>query len=244
MRFQGKVCVVTAASAGIGLATAQRFAQEGGRVIISSRSQHHVDTAKASFGQVAVDGVVCHVGKAEDRQALVRFVKEKYGRIDVLVCNAAISTSLGPSLQITESAYDKMFDVNVKSTFFLIKEALPLLEQAIKPKIMIVLSSTAYLAKPMLGVYGMTKTALLGMTSMLSNELVPRNIRVNCVAPGVIKTKFSEAIWETPSATDNPMKRIGTVEEVAASVAFLCSDEASYISGETLMIAGGIRSRL
>lgn len=245
-RLQGKVCVITAASTGIGLAMAVRFAQEGASVIISSRSQKHVDHAVDSCASqdLSIAGVVCHVGKAGDRVKLVQFAGEKYGRIDILVCNAAVSTHVGPSMSISEAAYDKMFDVNVKSVLFLVQEALPLLTKAAKPNILIVSSISAYTVEEGLGVYGMTKTALLGMTRMLANELASYNMRVNCIAPGVIKTRFSEAIWDSPAATDSPLKRMGTVEEVSGAAAFLCSEDASYITGETLVMAGGNRSRL
>jgi dehydrogenase/reductase SDR family protein 4 len=219
------------------------MAEEGGEVIISSRNRSHVAAAVKSLAGCAVSGVVCHVGNAQDRLQLIELVKEKYGRIDVLVCSAAVSTHVGPSMEITETAFDKMFAINVKSTFFLIQEALSLLDKAVNPNILIVSSITAYTPQEVLGTYAITKTTLLAMTRVLATELAPR-IRVNCVAPGVIQTNFSKAIWESPSARDNPMKRLGSVDEVAASIAFLCSDEASYITGETLTITGGVRSRL
>ena len=137
-RFEGKVCLVTAATAGIGLAIADRMAQEGGHLIICSRKQNNVDdaiksineTIKKSNSKGSVAGLAVNVGKVDERKKLIDFISEKYGKLDVLVPNAAVSTHFGSQLEISEKAYDKLWDLNVKSTFFLIKETIELIRKA------------------------------------------------------------------------------------------------------------------
>lgn len=240
-RFKGKVCVVTASTAGIGFAIAQRMAQEGGRVVISSRGQKNVDAAVEQLTSKGLDacGVSCHVAK--ERKKLLDYVNDRFGKIDVLVSNAAVSPHFGSTIETTEEAYDKLWDINVKSTFFLIKDAMPLLEKSSSPSILIVSSFAGFNPSPLIGIYSVTKTALLGLTKVLASELGPK-IRVNGLAPGVIKTSFSKPIWD--SATNNPLERIGLPEECASAAAYLCSSEASYITGENLVVSGGIHSRI
>ncbi|CAG9329066.1 unnamed protein product [Blepharisma stoltei] len=243
-RYENKVCVITASATGIGLAIAKRMGQEGGKIVISSRNQKHIDAAVDELRKegITAEGVVCHVGK--DRQKLIDFAVEKFGGIDVLVNNAAIATAFGPTMEMSEQAYDRMFDVNVKAGFFLIKAALPWLVRSKSASILFVSSYGGFAPSPVIGIYCVTKTALIGMTKMLGIELAGAGIRVNAIAPGVIKTKFSEPIWETDAVTRNPMGRMGTPEECSSVAAFLCSEEASYVNGETVVIAGGFHARL
>mmetsp|Transcript_26900 Transcript_26900/g.26538 ORF Transcript_26900/g.26538 Transcript_26900/m.26538 type:complete len:221 (-) Transcript_26900:32-694(-) len=218
--------------------------QEGGKIVISSRNEKHVQAAVDELRKegIIAEGVVCHVGK--DRQKLVDFAVDKFGGIDVLVNNAAVSTAFGPTMDITELAYDRMFDINIKAGFFLLKTALPWLKKSKSPSVLFVSSYGGYAPSPAIGIYGVTKTALIGMTKMLGIELAGAGIRVNGIAPGIIKTRFSEAIWESEEVKRNPMGRMGNPEECASVAAFLCSDEASYVNGETVVIAGGYHARL
>jgi len=249
-RFEDKVVLITGATRGIGLATAERLGKEGGTVVICSRQKENVDEAVAKLKSqgINVHGIVCHVGTAEQRKKLIAETVAKYKRIDVLVSNVAVNPVMGPMLDATtEQAWDKIFDVNVKSHFFLIKEALPYMPKG--SSIIIVSSYAGYLPSPILGAYSVSKTALLGLTKVLARELAPRGIRVNCLAPGVIKTKFSEALWKDEEIAelqmkDIPLQRFGTSEECAGAVAFLGSSDADYITGETVLAAGGIHARL
>lgn len=248
-RYQDKICLITASSTGIGFAIAQRMAKEGGTVIISSRNKEHVEKAVkiiTDSGHKAV-GFPCHVGNKSHRENLLKFVKEKFGRIDVLVPNAAVSTFFGNQFEITEAAMDKMYEINIKSTFFLIKEALPLMEGVKGANILIVTSYAAYEPDMTISFYSVTKTTLLGMMKTIAKGLYADNIRVNCVAPGLIKTKFSKELWDGREKETKELigvNRLGEVEDIANAAAFLCSYEADYITGETLPVVGKPLSRL
>ncbi|XP_038070206.1 dehydrogenase/reductase SDR family member 4-like [Patiria miniata] len=250
-RLVGKVAVVTASSEGIGFAIAKRLGNEGAHVVISSRKQANVDKALKELrdANLSVSGMVCHVGKAEHRTKLISETVAKHGGIDILVSNAAVNPAMGPFLETTEDQWDKIFDVNVKATFLLIKECVPHMKTRKGASIVIVSSISGFSPFNVLGAYSVSKTTLLGLTKTLAAECGPMGVRVNCIAPGIIKTKFSEALWgeETflkQSLMTASIKRAGEPEECAGTVAFLCSDDASYINGENILITGGMQSRL
>lgn len=250
-RFSGKVAIVTASTEGIGLAIAKRLAAEGASVVVSSRKQPNVDQAVEQLKKVNqnITGVVCHVGKGEDRKKLIDHVTEKYGGIDILVSNAAVNPVMCQVLDTPEQAWDKIFDINVKSAFMLTKEIVPHMERRGGGAIVYVASIAAYQPTEVIGAYSVSKTTLLGLTKAVALQCVSQNIRVNCLCPGIIQTKFSESLWSNPSSKEIldvhiPMKRIGTPEECAGAVAFLCSDDASYITGEAITVAGGYFSHL
>ena len=202
MRYKGKVCLVTASTQGIGLAIALRFAEEGAEVvIICSRKKDNVALAVKEIQKAGpstvVDGLVCNVGQKSDRDQMIAHIEKKYGRIDVLVPNAAVSTHMGNQMDISERAYDKLWDLNVKSSFFLISECLNLMRAAGPGRNVLVVSSIAGTTPNwMLGVYGMTKAALDNMVKWLSQELMSDDIRVNGIAPGLIQTEFSGMLWK------------------------------------------------
>ena len=185
-RFENKVVLVTASSTGIGYAISERLAQEGADVIISSRKESNVNEAvqKIKAQGLKAHGFPCNVGKQEDRDKLREFIEKKFGRLDVLVPNAAVSLHFGLALDTPEKAYDKMFDVNVKSIFMMIKEYIDLVKKSPTGNICITSSYTAYSNSNVIGIYGVTKTTLLGLTKMLATELYHENVRVNCVCPG------------------------------------------------------------
>ena len=241
--FEGKVCVVTASATGIGLAIAKNLGEKGGKVVISSRNHQNVEKALLSLRSLNIDcqGCLCHVSK--DREKLVKFVIEKYGKVDILVSNAGIANYLGPALDTPEGLYDRIMDVNVKSGFYLVKEFLPYLKET-RGVVLFVSSMTGYLALPGSAVYAMSKTCLLGLTSTLSQELGKFGIRVNSIAPGIIRTKLSGPMAESPYATSNALGRIGTLEDISKAAGFLCSEDAGFITGETLLVTGGMHHRL
>ncbi|XP_022094563.1 dehydrogenase/reductase SDR family member 4-like [Acanthaster planci] len=250
-RLVGKVAIVTASTDGIGFAIAKRLGSEGAHVVISSRKQDNVDRAikELKDENLSVTGMVCHVGKAEHRAKLINETVAKHGGIDILVSNAAVNPAFGPMLNTTEEQWDKIFDVNVKSTFLLIKECVPHMVDRKGSSIVIVSSVGGYNPFSLLGCYSISKTTLLGMTRALASECGPMGIRVNCIAPGIIKTRFSEALWSDKSVLDLSLltatiKRPGESDECAGAVAFLCSDDASYITGENILITGGMHARL
>ncbi|XP_022665125.1 dehydrogenase/reductase SDR family member 4-like [Varroa jacobsoni] len=244
-RLQGKVAIVTASTDGIGFAIARRLGQEGANIVISSRKQAHVDNAVDQLSKegLSVTGVPCHVGDTAQRANLFKVAKEKFGGLDILVSNAAVNPSATQVFDTPESAWDKIFDINVKCAFLLTQEALPLLERSSSPSIIYISSIAAYQTMPMLGAYSVSKTALLGLTRAAAVHLAPK-IRVNCVAPGIIKTRFSQLLWEDETVCKEmmeitPLKRLGVPEDISGAVAFLVSDDASYITGEILPVAGG-----
>ncbi|XP_053682945.1 dehydrogenase/reductase SDR family member 4 [Sabethes cyaneus] len=250
-RLQGKVAVVTASTDGIGYAIAERLGQEGAKVVVSSRKEQNVAKAVEQLTKAGlqVTGIKCHVANAEDRKALFKKAVEKYGGVDILVSNAAVNPEVGAVLDASESAWDKIFEVNVKCAFLLAKEALPYIRQRKGGSIVFVSSIAGFQPFSLLGAYSVSKTALLGLTKAASQDLASENIRVNCIAPGIIRTKFSAALHESQSAQEAalatiPMKRFGESKEIAGVCAFLVSDDASYITGETIIASGGMPSRL
>ncbi|XP_045381160.1 dehydrogenase/reductase SDR family member 2, mitochondrial-like isoform X3 [Lemur catta] len=238
-----RVAVVTGSTDGIGLAIARRLAQDGAHVVVSSRKQQNVDRAVAALqGEgLSVTGTVCHVGKAEDRERLVAKAVEHCGSVDFLVCNAGVNPPVGSTLGASEQVWDKILDVNLKAPALLLSQLLPHMEN--RGAVILISSIAAYMPHVELGAYNVSKTALLGLTRTLALELAPRDIRVNCLVPGVIETDFSKvihknkALWK--SFKENlRLQRIGQPEDCAGLVSFLCSPEASYISGENIVVAG------
>ncbi|XP_007130143.1 dehydrogenase/reductase SDR family member 4 isoform X2 [Physeter macrocephalus] len=245
--LENKVALVTASTDGIGFAIARRLAQDGAHVVVSSRKQQNVDRAVATLhGEgLSVTGTVCHVGKGEDRERLVATAVNLHGGVDILVSNAAVIPFFGNLMDVTE----EVLDINVKATALMTKAVVPEMEKRGGGSVVIVASVGAYRPFPGLGPYNVGKTALLGLTKNLALELAQRNIRVNCLAPGLIKTSFSRMLWDDQARLESlkatmQIKRIGKPEDCAGIVSFLCSEDASYITGETVVVAGGMPSRL
>lgn len=251
-RLKGKVAVVTASTQGIGYSIAKRLALEGASVVISSRRQANVDKALQNLKDLKLErvhGITCHVGKEEDRLNLLKVAKDHFGGIDILVSNAAVNPYFGPILDTPEDAWDKIFEINVKSTFFLAKETVPYLQERGGGSIILVASIAGFLPINFLGAYSISKTAILGLTKALSHTVSGEGIRVNGIAPGIIETKFSSALTENEeilkkNLSSVSMGRVGQPDECAGAVAFLSSDDASYITGENMVIAGGQPSRM
>uniref|UniRef100_A0A914VDP1 Dehydrogenase/reductase SDR family member 4 n=1 Tax=Plectus sambesii TaxID=2011161 RepID=A0A914VDP1_9BILA len=195
-KLQGKVAIVTAATKGIGEAIAERLAQDGAKVVISSRRQDNVDETVGRLKKLGltVAGIVCHVGNAADRAKLIDFTLSTFGRIDILVNNAGINPHFGHILDISEEVWDKLFDVNVKAAFMLCKLVVPHMEKVGGGSIVFNASIGGYKPPTGIATYGVTKTTLLGLTKALAVSLVHQNIRVNGIAPGIIKTHMSRAV--------------------------------------------------
>uniref|UniRef100_A0A8C1YFV0 Dehydrogenase/reductase (SDR family) member 4 n=1 Tax=Cyprinus carpio TaxID=7962 RepID=A0A8C1YFV0_CYPCA len=250
--LSGKVAIVTASTDGIGLAAAEALGRRGAHVVVSSRRQANVDKAVSLLRSkdIKVIGTTCNVGKAEDRdnQYLVNTI-EQCGGVDILVSNAAVNPFFGNILESTEEVWDKILGVNVKASFLLIKLVVPHMEKRGGGSVVIVSSVAGYQPMQGLGPYSVSKTALLGLTRALAPDLAHSNIRINCVAPGIIKTRFSAALWENEGVLEEflkqtSIKRLGQPEDIGGVIAFLCSDEASYITGETVTVTGGMNCRL
>lgn len=250
-RLQGKVAVVTASTDGIGYAIAERLGQEGAKVVVSSRKEQNVAKAVDRLSKAGLDvvGIKCHVANSGDRKALFEKAVEKYGGIDILVSNAAVNPEVGAVLDASESAWDKIFEVNVKCSFLLAKEVLPYIRQRKGGNIVFVSSIAGFQPFNLLGAYSVSKTALFGLTKVASQDLAAENIRVNCIAPGIVRTKFAAALHESETAKEAamskiPMGRFGEPKDIAGVCAFLVSDDACYITGETIVASGGMPSRL
>jgi NAD(P)-dependent dehydrogenase (short-subunit alcohol dehydrogenase family) len=243
-RFEGKVAVVTGGNSGIGLATAKRLYEEGARVAISGRSQKTLNEAVRLLGKEVV-AVQADVSRLADADKLFAAVREKFGKIDILFVNAGIA-KFAPLDTATEEHYDEQFDINTKGAYFTIQKALPILNDGAS----IILNTSVVSHEGIVNgaVYAATKAALRSLARSVAAELVGRNIRVNAVAPGPIETPILERTGLSKEALAEfaktvlatvPMKRFGTPEEVAGTVAFLASSDASYITGVEIDVDGG-----
>jgi len=245
-RLEGKVAVVTGGNSGIGLATAKRFHEEGARVVIAGRSQKTLDEAVKAIGKGTV-GVQADVSSAKDLDRLYTTVSEKMGKIDVLFANAGIY-KFAPLAATTEELYDELFDINARGVYFTIQKALPHLNDG--ASIIVNTSVAGEIGVPNGTAYAATKAALRSFTRSIAAELVERGIRVNAVSPGPIETPAGfERTGLSKETVDEmlkgfismvPMKRIGQPEEIAATVAFLASQDASFITGAEIPVDGGL----
>jgi len=251
-RLAGKVAVVTASTDGIGFAIVSRLAADGAKVVISSRKQENVNRAVTelkSKGFQDVLGVKCHVGDDADRNNLFKQTVAQFGGLDIFVSNAAVNPAVGGVLDCSEDVWDKIFDINVKASFLLAKQAAPLIRERGGGSIVFISSVAGFNPFKLLGAYSVSKTALFGLTKAVAQDLAVDKIRVNCLAPGVVRTKFARALYESKTANEAvlatiPMGRLAESEEMAGVVSFLVSEDASYITGETIAATGGSFSRL
>lgn len=247
-RFQGTVAIVTASTQGIGFSIAERLGLEGASVVISSRKQKNVDEAvgKLKGKGIEVFGLVCHVSNAQQRKNLIEATIQKYGKIDVIVSNAAANPSVDSILETKEPVLDKLWEINVKSSILILQEAAPHLQKG--SSVILISSIAGYQPQASMAMYGVTKTALFGLTKALATEMAP-DTRVNCIAPGFVPTHFADFITSNADIRKaieekTLLNRLGTTEDMAAAAAFLASEDASYITGEVLVVAGGMPSRL
>jgi NAD(P)-dependent dehydrogenase (short-subunit alcohol dehydrogenase family) len=243
--LEGKVAIVTGASRGIGEAIARTFAAHGAKVAIASRKIEGLAQVAESIGPSAI-AVAAHTGREEDCARLVATTVEKLGKVDILVNNAATNPYFGPMIDIDVGAWDKTFEVNAKGYFWMMREVARHLRTREAPGSLINVASIAGLiASPLQGVYAMTKAAVISMTKTLAYELAANNIRVNAIAPGFVDTKFASAVLKNDALLDEvirqtPMKRYGQPDEIAGAALFLASDAASYLTGQAIVIDGGM----
>ena len=239
-RFEGKVALITGASRGIGLAVAERIVAEGGSVVITARKQEALDAAVAGLGSRAL-GVAGRADDPDHRAAVYALIAERFGRLDHLVNNAGINPAYGPLADVGVDVMRKTFEVNVIASLEWARHSVAAGLLGTGASIVNIASIAGLAAAPGIAFYGVTKGALVTLTLQLAAELAP-GIRVNAVAPAVIKTDFARALYENDEAAAGaqyPLKRLGTVEDVSGPVAFLLSEDAAWITGQTIVIDGG-----
>lgn len=247
-RFAGRVALITGASRGIGLAIAARIVAEGGNVVITARSQGPLNDAVAELG--GADAALAVAGRADDvehQRVAVAAAVSTFGRLDVLVNNAGINPAYGPLTALDFGAARKIMEVNVLATLAFTKAALAAGLGADGAGAVVNLASVAGLSPaPGIAYYGVSKSALIGLTVQLAAELAPR-VRVNAIAPAVVKTKFARALYaadEAAAAAVYPLARLGEPSDIAAAAAFLASADAAWLTGQTLVVDGGLGLRL
>ena len=245
-RLDGRVAIITGASKGIGASIAQIFAANGAKVIVSSRKQAAVDEVVAEIQAAGGEAlaVAAHVGDSQALENLVKLSVEHYGRIDILVNNAATNPVFGP-LEDSVDAMDKIMQINVKAPLELAKFALPYLKAQSNSAIINISSVEAFIATEGLGCYSVSKAALNMLTKSMAKEWGKYGIRANAICPGLIKTKFSEALWSNEAMLkyylkQTPLGRIGEPQEIANLALFLASDASTYSTGAMFMSDGGI----
>ncbi len=248
MQLTDKVIVITGASRGIGEAIATAALAAGASVVLASRKQPDLDRVAATLPAERVLALACHTGKASDVDALFEAAAAKFGRIDGLVNNAATNPYFGPMLDTPDAALDKTIEVNIKGYLYATRALVRHARSHTAPATIVNIASVfGGQAAPMQGAYGMTKAAVISMTRTLAYELASSKIRVNCIAPGLVDTRFASAIINTPMIKDaimarTPLGRPATPDEISGAALYLLSDASSYTTGSVLTVDGGVSS--
>ncbi len=245
-QLDAKIALVTGASKGIGEAIARGLAEFGAKVVISSRKQDALDDVAEAFRADGLEatGIEAHMGSIEDIHALVDKTVETYGGLDIIINNAAANPVFGPIHDTDERAFDKIIEVNLKGPFELCKKAYPILKRRGGGSIINISSIGGLTPEPGIGIYSVSKAAINNLTQSMAQDWGADNIRVNAICPGLIKTKFSEALWSDDKILNRfikqiPLGRAGTTDDVAGLAVFLASDAAAYCSGGIYRVDGG-----
>jgi dehydrogenase/reductase SDR family member 4 len=244
--LRGKVAVVTGSSRGLGLASALGMAEHGARVVISGRKP---DTCAAAAEQIRAAGgeaiaVPCNIARKEDLQHLVDTTVAKWGRLDIVMANAAIHPWIGSVLDLKEETFNKFMQVNVQSHIWLAQLTVPGMLERGYGRFIVVASIVGLLGDAVTGMYGLTKAADMQFVRNLANEFASRGITANCIAPGTFKTEMARSQWEDEALVRwyrdrNPSKRFGEVQEIAGLAVLLASPSGGYINGQTIAVDGG-----
>lgn len=245
----GKVAIVTGSSRGIGRAIAERLAEHGAKVVISSRKPEPCaevrDAINAAHGAGAAISIPANISSKEELRHLVEETTRQLGRVDVVVCNAASNPYYGPLAGIEDDQFRKILENNVIANHWLINFAVPQMIERKEGSIIIVSSIGGLRGSPVIGAYNVSKAADFQLARNLAVEYGPHNVRVNCIAPGLIKTDFARALWEDPEnlrrrTESTPLRRIGEPDEIAGAAVFLASRAGAFMTGQSLVIDGGV----
>ena len=245
----GKVAIITGSTRGIGRAIAERMAEHGARVVVSSRKQDVCDQVAAGinerYGKGRAIAVAANISSKESLQHLVDETNTAFGRIDVLVCNAASNPYYGPLAGISDDQFRKILDNNIVANNWLISMVAPQMIARKDGAITIISSIGGLKGSTIIGAYCISKAADMQLARNLACEYGPHNIRVNCIAPGLIKTDFAKALWDNPenlkaSTSRAPLGRIGIPDEIAGAAVFLSSAAGNFMTGQTMVIDGGV----
>ena len=244
--IEGKVAVITGSTKGIGKSIAMRMAEQGARVVISSRNQDACDEVAAEIRGKGCDAIAiaCNINHKEQLRELIAKTELLLGKVNVLVCNAALNPYFGPSQDIPDEAFDKVMHANIGSVHRLCQLVLPGMAEAGGGSVIIISSIGGLKGSNALGAYAISKAADMQIARNLAVEWGPKNIRVNCIAPGLVRTEFAKALWENPeiykaTVAKYPLRRIGEPDEIAGAAVFLASNAGSFITGQTIVIDGG-----
>ena len=245
--LRGKVALITGSTRGIGKAIAAELARAGARVCVSSRKQDACEAVRKEFEQAGYEVLArpCNVSRKEELQALVEATRAKWGRIDIAVANAASNPYYGPLTDISDDAFDKIFANNVKSVLWLAAMTLPGMAAVGGGSFISIGSIGGLIANTVIGAYGMSKAADHHLVRNLAAEWGPKNVRVNAIAPGLIKTDFARALWEddkrrTEREANTPLRRLGVPRDIGGIAVFLASDAAAFMTGQVIVADGGV----
>ena len=245
--LKGKVAVITGSSKGIGKAIALRMAEHGAKVVVSSRKQEPCEAVAAEIKSKGGEAVVrtCNINIKEALQDLVDFTNTTYGKIDIMVSNAALNVHFGKAMSVSDDQYEKIMGANVRSNFWLANMVMPQMAER-KDGVFIIISSIGGLrGSDTLPIYAISKAADMQMVRNLAVEWGHANVRANCIAPGLVKTDFAKALWDNPSiysktVSTAPLQRIGEPDEIAGCAVMLAGKAGSFITGQTIVIDGGV----
>ena len=247
--LSGQVAVITGSSRGIGRAIAERMAEHGARVVISSRKADACEAVaadiRARYGDDRAVAIAANISSKTDLQHLMDEARSRLGPIDILVCNAASNPYFGPQEGISDDQFRKILDNNIIANHWLISMAVPQMKERRRGAIIIISSIGGLRGSPVIGAYCISKAADMQLARNLAVEYGPHNIRVNCISPGLIKTDFARALWEDPAMLSRrtettPLRRIGEPDEIAGAAVFLASSAGSFMTGQSLVIDGGV----
>lgn len=245
--LSGKVALLTGSTRGIGKSMAEELARAGAKVVISSRKAEACEAVRAEFEQQGYEVLArpCNVSRREDLQALADATLAKWGRIDIAIANAAANPYYGPLTEIPDEAFDKVFLNNVKSVLWLAAIVLPGMAERGGGSFITVGSIGGIIANTVIGAYGISKAADHHLVRNLAAEWGPKNVRVNAIAPGLIKTDFAKALWEDEARrkereASTPLRRLGEPRDIGGIAVFLASDAAAFITGQTIVADGGV----